>query len=48
MNNEECPTCTHCGSDDLIYRERYANGSEHECRQCGHVFIIDTTQERQP
>lgn len=39
LDLDDAPYCHNCGSELLIYREQYANGSEYECRDCGEVMI---------
>lgn len=40
LDSEEFPYCIECGSEDLAYVVRYANGYEYKCRVCGHSSIF--------
>lgn len=38
-DDEECPYCTECGSENLAYLAQYANGNHWKCRECSCSFI---------
>ena len=41
-DDQEERYCIECGSEDLAYVERYANGYEWNCRVCGHSSIFQS------
>jgi len=41
----DTPYCTQCGSEDMAYITKYANGEEWQCKECGHKGVIPKKEE---
>jgi DNA-directed RNA polymerase subunit RPC12/RpoP len=38
-DEDQWTRCPECGSGDVKFLESYANGDEHQCRECGTKWI---------